>query len=180
MWPSQCWGVLQDLPRSLCLKQSLKCWALAFPLQTPQQQNAPTVLRTASPPLNHHGYKTHDLLFLPSSSWLDKLTFLLRPLFLSFWRYPPWLSVYLCALILVVPSLYVILFVFFINLLYVQIFNCFCILYSCFDFTLLLCRPWRRTTAGTPPLNYWKTSRKLRNTFLSCRVSSSGPLVQHR
>lgn len=56
MWPSQCWVALPGLPRSLCPKQNLKCWALAFPLQTPQHQNAPTVLRTASPPHNHHGY----------------------------------------------------------------------------------------------------------------------------
>lgn len=60
MWPSQYWGVPQGSPRSLCLKRRLKCWALAFPLPTPQQRNAPTALRTDSPPLTHHGYERYD------------------------------------------------------------------------------------------------------------------------
>ena len=77
MWPSQCWGGLQGSPRSLCLKQSLKCWVLVFPLQTPQQQSAPTVLMTASPPLSHHGYITY-LNCLLSKSCLNK--FFLHPL----------------------------------------------------------------------------------------------------
>lgn len=124
MWPSQCWGALQGSPRSLCLKQSPKCWALAFPLQTLQQQNAPTVLRTAYPPRNHHGYKmtsvTTDALFLllvstnvpsvviplppSSSSWGFSMSYLCIPL----------LSKY--GLIFVVVSLYLILsYIFSVN-----------------------------------------------------------------
>lgn len=71
MWPSQYWGALQGSPRSPCLKQNQKCWELAFPLQTHQQQNAPTVLRIASPPLSHHGYGSHASPVLFSVSCLS-------------------------------------------------------------------------------------------------------------
>lgn len=58
---------------------------------------------------------------------------------------------------------------------------CYC---RCFDFffffPLMLFMLGRRSMTGTPPPNYWKTSRKLKNTFLSCRVRSARPLGQHR
>lgn len=66
MWPSQYWGAPPGSPRSPCQKQSLRCWASAFPLQTPQHQSAHTVLRTASPPRRRHGYTGHELIILPS------------------------------------------------------------------------------------------------------------------
>lgn len=47
-----------------------------------------------------------------------------------------------------------------------------------FFILLSLCRPWR-STAENSPLNYWKTPKKLRNTFL-IRVTSAGTLVLHR
>lgn len=43
-----------------------------------------------------------------------------------------------------------------------------------------LSRQWKRSTAGIPPPNYWRTSRKLKNTFHSCIVSWARPLKQYR
>lgn len=76
MWPSQFWAVLQGLPRYLYLKQSQKCWVLAFLLQALQQQNAHTVLRIASLP-SHHGYYTHLSVLFPTSIALFNVFFFL-------------------------------------------------------------------------------------------------------
>lgn len=79
--------------------------------------NSPAAERPYSPQdrfsSTHPSLVRHDLPMLPSISCLYKLTLHLCPPFSSSWRFSPWLSIYLCALILVVASLYLILFFFF-------------------------------------------------------------------